>query len=51
MNAAVAPVTGRRVVCVLTGHGLKDVETAASATVPPLEVGAGLDALRAVVRG
>jgi threonine synthase len=36
---------GRRVVCVLTGHGLKDSETAARESVPPVVVEPDPDAI------
>src|SRR5438128_5342438 len=39
---------GTRVVCVITGHGLKDPETAARLTPPPLAVDADPDAIAAV---
>lgn len=39
---------GTRVVCVITGHGLKDPETAARLTPPPLAVDPDPDAIAAV---
>jgi len=43
IEAGVEP--GARVVCVLTGHGLKDAETAARESAPPLVVDADPDAI------
>ncbi|MEP6813073.1 MAG: threonine synthase [Actinomycetota bacterium] len=40
---------GTRVVCVVTGHGLKDPETAARLTPPPLAVDPDPDAIAAIV--
>jgi len=40
---------GTRVVCVITGHGLKDPETAARLTPPPLAVDPDADAIAALV--
>jgi threonine synthase len=40
---------GTRVVCVITGHGLKDPETAARLTPPPLAVDPDPDAIAALV--
>ncbi|MGI8929057.1 MAG: threonine synthase, partial [Candidatus Limnocylindrales bacterium] len=40
---------GATIVCVLTGHGLKDPDTAQSVATPPLEAGASADAVRAVL--
>jgi len=39
---------GTRVVCVITGHGLKDPETAARLTPPPVAVDADPDAIAAL---
>jgi threonine synthase len=36
---------GRRVVCVLTGHGLKDPDTAIKGLPPPMTIAANIDAL------
>jgi threonine synthase len=40
---------GATIVCVLTGHGLKDPETAAANVDPPLEAEASVDGLREVL--
>ncbi|MDX6454247.1 MAG: threonine synthase, partial [Gaiellaceae bacterium] len=40
---------GTRVVCVITGHGLKDPETAARLTPPPVAVDPDADAIAALV--
>jgi threonine synthase len=40
---------GATIVCVLTGHGLKDPDTAAQAGAPVLEAGPSADAVRAVL--
>ncbi|MEP7158607.1 MAG: threonine synthase [Chloroflexota bacterium] len=37
---------GATIVCVLTGHGLKDPDTAARSVTPPLESAASADAIR-----
>ena len=44
------PPEGARVVCVVTGHGLKDPETAARATAPPTSVGPDPDAIAEAAR-
>ena len=43
VEAGVEP--GARVVCVLTGHGLKDAEAAARESAPPVVVDADPDAI------
>jgi threonine synthase len=40
---------GARVVCVLTGHGLKDPDTAVAQTVAPVAVGRGYADVEAAV--
>ena len=40
---------GATIVCVLTGHGLKDPDAAQRAAAPPLEAAASADAVRAVL--
>jgi threonine synthase len=40
---------GARVVCILTGHGLKDPDTAVAQTLAPVAVGAGYQAVEAAV--
>jgi len=40
-----------RAVCVLTGSGLKDPDTATRSASPPIEVDAELDAVRRAIRG
>ena len=40
---------GATIVCVLTGHGLKDPDTAALAGAPVLEAGPSADAVRTVL--
>jgi threonine synthase len=45
-QAGLAP--GTRVVCVITGHGLKDPETAARLTPPPVAVDPDPDAIAAL---
>jgi threonine synthase len=42
---------GARVVCILTGHGLKDPDTAVAQSAAPLVVGAGYDAVEAAILG
>ncbi len=42
---------GARVVCILTGHGLKDPDTAVAQTVAPFAAGAGYEAVEAAVLG
>jgi threonine synthase len=42
---------GARVVCVLTGHGLKDPDTAVAQTPAPYAAGRGYDAVEAAVLG
>ncbi len=42
---------GARVVCILTGHGLKDPDTAVAQTVAPFAAGAGYAAVEAAVLG
>jgi threonine synthase len=42
---------GARVVCIITGHGLKDPESAARLTPPPIAVEADPDAIAAAVAG
>jgi threonine synthase len=42
---------GARVVCVITGHGLKDPETAGELAPPPVTVEADVDAILAAVEG
>jgi len=42
---------GARVVCVLTGHGLKDPDTAVAQTVAPRVAGAGYEAVEAAILG
>ncbi len=44
-------VRGSRVVCVLTGHGLKDPDTAIARADAPIRVAATFDALEAVAFG
>ena len=39
------PDSGARVVCVITGHGLKDQEAAARLSTPPVSVPADPDAI------
>ncbi len=43
--AAVELEPGARVVCVVTGHGLKDTETGSSLSPPPIVVDADPDAI------
>ena len=40
---------GATIVCVLTGHGLKDPDTAARSGAPVIEAGASADEVRAVL--
>jgi threonine synthase len=40
---------GARVVCILTGHGLKDPDTAVAQTVAPRAAGRGYEAIEAAV--
>ena len=47
--AAAGLEPGSRVVCVITGHGLKDPETAARVSPPPVTVDADPDAIAAAV--
>jgi threonine synthase len=47
--AAAGLEPGSRVVCVITGHGLKDPETAARVTPPPVSVDPDPDAIAAAV--
>jgi threonine synthase len=42
---------GARVVCILTGHGLKDPDTAVSQSPPPIVAGAGYAAIEAAILG
>jgi len=42
---AIGPKPGSRVVCVITGHGLKDPQTVERSTPPPLTVDADPDAI------
>ena len=42
---------GARVVCILTGHGLKDPDTAVAQTVAPIAAGSGYAAVEAAVLG
>ena len=42
---------GARVVCILTGHGLKDPDTAVAQTVAPIRSRSGYDAVEAAVLG
>ena len=42
------PEPGNRVVCVITGHGLKDPETAGRLTPPPVSVDPDPEAIAAV---
>ncbi|MDX6568690.1 MAG: threonine synthase, partial [Gaiellales bacterium] len=42
---------GARVVCILTGHGLKDPDTAVAQTVAPVAAGRGYEAVEAAVLG
>jgi threonine synthase len=42
---------GARVVCILTGHGLKDPDTAVAQTPPPYAAGRGYEAVEAAVLG
>jgi threonine synthase len=42
---------GARVVCILTGHGLKDPDTAVAQTVAPIAAGNGYEAVEAAVLG
>ena len=42
---------GARVVCILTGHGLKDPDTAVEQSSAPLVVGSGYDAVEAAILG
>ncbi len=51
MVAAGRVPKGSRVVCVLTGHGLKDQDTAISQGGKPIEVEATLDAVERVIFG
>ena len=51
MVAAGRVPKGSRVVCVLTGHGLKDPDTAISQGGKPIEVEATLDAVERVIFG
>ncbi len=51
MVAAGRVPKGSRVVCVLTGHGLKDPDTAISQGSKPIEVEATLDAVERVIFG
>lgn len=43
-------VGGKRVVCILTGHGLKDPDTAIARVQPPVTIDATLDALLELLR-
>ena len=42
---------GARVVCILTGHGLKDPDTAVAQTVAPFAAGSGYEAVESAVLG
>jgi threonine synthase len=42
---------GARVVCILTGHGLKDPDTAVAQSPPPIVAGAGYAAVEAAILG
>lgn len=44
-----AELEGKRVVCVLTGHGLKDPDTAIKGTVSPITIEPNIDALLKVI--
>ena len=48
-DGSIAP--GSRAVCVITGHGLKDIDTAVAAVTRPIEVAGDLDTLRELVHG
>jgi threonine synthase len=47
---ALPPEAGSRVVCVITGHGLKDPESVARLTPPPIPVDPDPDAIAAAAR-
>ena len=42
---------GARVVCILTGHGLKDPETAVAQVEPPQQAGARYEEIEAAILG